>query len=60
MLKPLYDIFADQNYDPMKHRPTHRYVPVDKRIEAEYLWRRLKQQSIGNRKSGKASIKSEG
>lgn len=60
MLKPLYDIFADQNYDPMKHRPTHRYVPVDKRIEAEYLWRRLKQQSVGNRKNGKASIKREG
>lgn len=60
MLKPLYDIFADQNYDPMKHRPTHRYVPVDKRIEAEYLWRRLKQQSTGNRKNVKASIKSEG
>lgn len=53
MLKPLYDIFADQNYDPMKHRPTHRYVPVDKRIEAEYLWRRLKQQTIGNVKNAK-------
>lgn len=60
MLKPLYDIFADQNYDPMKHRPTHRYVPVDKRIEAEYLWRRLKQQSSGNRKNVKASVKSKG
>lgn len=60
MLKPLYDIFADQNYDPMKHRPTHRYVPVDKRIEAEYLWRRLKQQSSGSRKNVKPSIKSEG
>lgn len=60
MLKPLYDIFADQNYDPMKHRPTHRYVPVDKRIEAEYLWRRLKKQSAGSRKKVRASVKSEG
>lgn len=61
MLKPLYDIFADQNYDPMKHRPTHRYVPVDKRIEAEYLWRRLKQQNgNGNRKNPKATIQSKG
>lgn len=60
MLKPLYDIFADQNYDPMKHRPTHRYVPVDKRIEAEFLWRRLKKQNGGSHKNPKASIKSEG
>lgn len=60
MLKPLYDIFADQNYDPMKHRPTHRYVPVDKRIEAEYLWRRLKRQSDENHKSPKATVQSKG
>lgn len=53
MLKPLYNIFSDQNYDPIKHRPTHRYIPVDKRIEAEYLWRRLKQRNIGNVKNAK-------
>lgn len=60
MLKPLYDIFADQNYDPLKHRPIHRYVPIDKRIEAEYLWRRLKQQSNGNKKNLKLSGESKG
>lgn len=40
-LRPLYDIFTDSDYDPTKHRPIARYVP-DKRIEAEYLWQRLK------------------
>lgn len=60
MLKPLYDIFADQNYDPLKHRPSHRYVPVDKRIEAEYLWRRLRQQSNTNKSAVKVAVKSKG
>lgn len=63
ILRPLYDIFADQktieSYDPMKHRPKYRYVPVDKRIEAEYLWRRLKQK-IDYHKNVKASVHSKG
>lgn len=45
LLKPYYDIFADQNYDPKKHRPTRRYIPDKKNIEAEYLWRRLKRSN---------------
>lgn len=55
ILKPFYDIFANQDYDPAKHRPTHRYVP-DKRIEAEFLWRRL-QRHAGHRKP---TVKFEG
>lgn len=42
MLKPFYDIFADQDFDPKKHRPIARYIPDKRRIEAEFLWRRLK------------------
>lgn len=42
ILKPLYDIFADQDFDPKKHRPIARYIPDKRRIEAEFLWRRLK------------------
>lgn len=42
LLKPLYDIFADQDFDPKKHRPIARYIPDKRRIEAEFLWRRLK------------------
>lgn len=42
ILKPFYDIFADQDYDPKKHRPIARYIPDKRRIEAEFLWRRLK------------------
>lgn len=44
ILKPFYDMFANQDFDPMKHRPINRYVP-DKRIEAELLWRRLQKTS---------------
>lgn len=42
ILKPFYDIFADQDFDPKKHRPIARYIPDKRRIEAEFLWRRLK------------------
>ncbi|XP_031632791.1 uncharacterized protein LOC116346731 [Contarinia nasturtii] len=42
ILGPLYNIFADK-YDATKHRPTHRYVPVDTRLEAKYLLHQLKQ-----------------
>lgn len=44
ILKPFYDMFANQNFDPLKHRPINRYVP-DKRVEAELLWRRLQKNS---------------
>lgn len=44
ILKPFYDMFANQDFDPMKHRPINRYVP-DKRVEAELLWRRLQKNS---------------
>ncbi|XP_037049279.1 uncharacterized protein LOC119083642 isoform X2 [Bradysia coprophila] len=46
ILKPFYDMFANQDYDPMKHRPINRYVP-DKRIDAELLWRRLQKNNNG-------------
>lgn len=57
ILKPFYDIFANQDYDPAKHRPTHRYVP-DKRIEAEFLWRRLQRNAAGCYR--KPTVKFEG
>lgn len=56
ILKPFYDIFADQDFDPLKHRPINRYVP-DKRIEAEFLWRRLKRTNGYN---WKPSVKFQG
>lgn len=52
ILKPYYDIFADQPFDPIKHRPKYRYVP-GKQLEAEQLWRKLQA-------SGKLSVKFEG
>lgn len=44
ILKPFYDMFANQDFDPMKHRPINRYVP-DRRVDAELLWRRLQKTS---------------
>lgn len=58
-LKPYYDIFADQNYDPKKHRPARRYIPDKKNIEAEYLWHRLK-RSNGLAAVLKPSVKFKG
>lgn len=61
-LRPLYDIFADPDYDPAKHRPVARYVP-DRRIEAEHLWQRLKKSSgyaTLPRISAKRSLKFQG
>lgn len=52
ILKPYYDIFADQPFDPIKHRPKYRYVP-GKQLEAEQLWKKLQA-------SGKLSVKFEG
>lgn len=60
MLKPLCDIYADQNYDPSKHRPAHRYVPVDKRIEAEYLWRRLQKQNETKKYVTRVAVNTKG
>lgn len=60
MLKPYHNVFDDQNFDPNKHRPTHRYIPIDKRIEAEYLWQRLKKQNIGGNDNNKLMKKSQG
>lgn len=40
ILKPYYDIFADQKFDPSIHRPKSRYVP-DRQHEAETLWKKL-------------------
>lgn len=40
ILKPYYDIFADQKFDPSIHRPKSRYVP-DRQQEAETLWKKL-------------------
>ncbi|KAJ6641439.1 Sorbin and SH3 domain-containing protein 1 [Pseudolycoriella hygida] len=48
ILKPFYDMFANQDCDPMKNRSISRYTP-DKRVEAELLWRRL--QKNGGAKS---------
>lgn len=55
ILKPLYDVFSDNDYDPKKHRPTHRYTPDKKNIAAEYLWRRIKRAA-----SLKPSVKFQG
>lgn len=52
ILKPYYDIFADQPFDPVKHRPKYRYVP-GKQLEAEQLWKKLQA-------SEKLSVKFEG
>lgn len=54
ILKPYYDIFADQKFDPLKHRPKARYVP-DKMLDAELLWQRLQMNSIN-----KSSVKFQG
>lgn len=54
ILKPFYDMFANQDFDPMKHRPINRYVP-DRRVEAELLWRRLQKTS-----GAKPTVKFEG
>lgn len=59
ILKPFYDIFADQDYDPKKHRPTHRYIPDKRNIEAEFLWRRIKRAN-GVSNSMKPSVKFQG
>lgn len=62
-LKPFYNIFSDDEYDPKKHRPTHRYIPDKsatnkKSIEAEYLWRRIKRQASAS--PSKPTVKFEG
>lgn len=54
ILKPFYDMFANQDFDPTKHRPVGRYVP-DKRVDAELLWRRLQKNN-----SVKPTVKFEG
>lgn len=61
MLKPFHSVVDYHNFDPLKHRPTHRYIPIDKRIEAEFLWQRLKKQSIdANDKENALKTKSQG
>ncbi|XP_059612596.1 uncharacterized protein LOC132259068 [Phlebotomus argentipes] len=40
ILRPFYDVFADQKFDPLIHRPKSRYVPDMKR-EAEALWQKI-------------------
>ncbi|GAB0098168.1 SH3 domain-containing protein [Sergentomyia squamirostris] len=50
ILRPFYDVFADQKFDPLIHRPKSRYVP-DRKREAETLWKKL------NGNIRKASVK---
>uniref|UniRef100_A0A1B0GH54 Putative microtubule-associated protein futsch n=1 Tax=Lutzomyia longipalpis TaxID=7200 RepID=A0A1B0GH54_LUTLO len=40
ILRPFYDAFADQKFDPLIHRPKSRYIPDMKR-EAEVLWEKI-------------------
>lgn len=55
ILKQFYDIFADQNFDPLKHRPKYRYIP-ERQFDADYLWKKALEDDIGLESSPSAMI----